>query len=127
MKLKKDKEENKLNNEIKIFKNDNNNNNNNINNNFNEYSDYFINLLNEKMIFLNGNITYANPAFDYLFSFPDINNTNLNYIKIERLVEIFDPINEIWEPLILRGNKLNYFIKTKIKIKIKFILYFTIL
>ena len=86
-----DQEENEEDN-IRIFKNEDN---------YNEFSDYFITLLNEKMIYLTGKITFINPAIDNLFVFPDIGNKN--YVKIERLVEIFDPLNEIWEPLILRG------------------------
>jgi len=93
MKFKHDKSENNGEDNIRIFKDDNY---------FNEYSDYFIDLLNERMIYLTGNITFANPAVDNLFFFPEIDKTN--YVKIERLVEIYDPINEIWEPLILRGN-----------------------
>jgi hypothetical protein len=100
MKLKLDKEQNNGKEDIKIFKNNKNNKNNN--NNYNEYSDYFIKLLNEKMIFITGNITYVNSAIDNLFEFP-YKNVKTNFIRIERFVEIFDPINEIWEPLILRG------------------------
>lgn len=102
MKIKHDKEENEDHKDsIKIFKDDQF---------FEEYSEYFIDLLNEKMIYLTGNINYSIPAVDNLFFFPDVEKTN--FVKIERLVEVFDPINEIWEPLILRGNKniYNYYL-----------------
>lgn len=68
-----------------------------------EFSDYFIRLLDDKMVYLTGNISYDLPANDNLFNFRSNNNKNI--IKLERFVEIFDPINEIWEPLLLRGIK----------------------
>lgn len=54
------------------------------------------------MIYLSGNVYFEESASDPLFNFP--NKENQKIIKLERQVEIFDPINRIWEPLLLRGD-----------------------
>jgi hypothetical protein len=68
------------------------------------FSEDLIKNLENEFVFMNGNPIYSEAASDNIFA----NILSLKFLKVERKVEIYDPIAKLWEPLILRG--YNYFI-----------------
>ncbi len=65
-------------------------------------SDKLIDNLEDKPFFINGKAIINRSANDSIFR--NILKAEEKFMKVERKVEIYDPIAKIWEPLILRGN-----------------------
>lgn len=67
-------------------------------------SEALIEKLEDEAIYINGKAIINESANDSIFMPVLKEYSEVKFMKIERKVEIYDPISKMWEPLILRGN-----------------------